>query len=177
MADSKKALMIARTEEYLNLHRQDSERYPANIAAVAKFIPVARRLFYKTDPEIEALIAKIEAANRSRPPAALPAATLTSEDAGLRNLGDDDLAEEVARTVRRATWAMQRWLGIAKRAPDISEAAMVAAYLDEALRQSRKAHVDLVALVQEVQERDAGTSRIPEPASDQLKESDLFGDV
>jgi hypothetical protein len=151
MAESKKALMIRRTAEYLALHSDDPAAYPATVKDVAAFVPVSRRLFYKADPEIHQLVADIEAADAAN--AAGPVLALTSEGDGLRHLSADDLERDIEQTVRKAVWAMRRWVGIAERSESVAEAPMLAAYLEEALREGQRVRAQLDPLIAELQRR------------------------
>lgn len=151
---SKKALMIQRTEEYLELHRGDPAAYPMTVEAVAAFIPVARRLFYKNDPDIEALLSRIRSAE------ALPSSAAgrsPDRDDGA-SLDDAALERAIGQVVIRSVWAMQKFIGHHKGTRAAVEAALAAHDLDELLGTLAGCQQSLRALAKEYERRRRSTA-------------------
>jgi len=146
------------------LHAHEPQAFPVNIKANAEFVPVSRKLFYKAGPEIQALLRRIADADRAvgdsnehtKP-------LLVSEDDanGVGYLSDRDIETEIKQTVAREVWALKRRIGIAERSEredGVHGTAIVAAYLDKALREARRAHEDLGPLVTEFTNRRQATA-------------------
>lgn len=163
---SKKGLMIARTTEYLALHKEAPERYPRNVEAVAAFVPCSRTLFYKSDPEIQALVDSIQV-DVSTDGGGAPLA-LTPEAEGATLLAEADLEAEVTQAVSRAVWAMQRFVGQHQDSEDGPRGAALAAYdLDTTVHTLRRIQADLAPLVEEVERRQrAAVGRASSPPPD-----------
>jgi hypothetical protein len=67
---AKSGLLISRTQEWLILHEHAPQEYPLQIRRIAAHVPCSPTLFYdQEDPEIIAVMAKIEAAKRAARPA------------------------------------------------------------------------------------------------------------
>ena len=163
MAESKKPLMLERGAEYLELVRADPAEHPAEIKAMAEYVGVSRRLFYKADPAIQKLVADLEdLRDRVRPEAALE---LKSEDHGMDVLTDTELAGEIDKAVQRAVWAMKKFIGQRSRGDASAEASLVGYDLDVCLGQLRSIRQDLHPLVDELQRR-ASREPAPPPTSD-----------
>ncbi|MBW3629503.1 MAG: hypothetical protein KY464_09415, partial [Gemmatimonadetes bacterium] len=126
---NKKALMIQRTQEYLELHRASPAEHPLNVEAVAAFVPVSRRLFYKDDADIAALLDLIRPVQAHAP----ATSAVRGPEEGAGDLSDDVLQHEISRIVARAVWAMQRFVGHHKDPRGAGEAALAAHDLDEAI--------------------------------------------
>lgn len=91
--------------------------------AVAGFLPCSRTLFYKSNPEIQALADHIQAhapVDQERP-------TLTPEAQGAALLAEADLEAEITRVVSRAVWAMQKFVNQHRDSDDGPEGASLAA--------------------------------------------------
>jgi hypothetical protein len=114
----------------LDLHRNDLAGYPLTVEAVATFIPVARRLFYKDDPEIASLLDRIRRPSGEGPstPARIP------EQPEVGDLDNSALEQDIAKVVACAVWAMQKYVGHLKAAVNRAvEAALAAHDPDEVL--------------------------------------------
>lgn len=168
---SKKALMIARTAEYLKLHQENPEKYPRHVEAVAAFVPCSRTLFYKSDPQIQALVEQIQAQVLV---VGAPQA-LSSDAEGATLLAQIDLEAEITQAVNRAVWAMQKFVAQHRNSDDGPKAAALAAYdLDTTIHTLQRVNADLAPLVEEVERRQrAGVIR--GRSNSAVSENDLFG--
>jgi hypothetical protein len=156
MSASKKPHMIAKTAEYLQLHRQDPDKYPANVKAVALFAGVSRRLFHKTppDPEIEKLVDDINTAaegTSNQTPAVLELSPPNEPHAAL---SETELETSINRQIERARWAMQKFLSREKHASGPAESPLTAFDLDDCISQLHAARAELRPLVIEMESRD-----------------------
>ncbi len=141
MAASAKEELIRRTDEYLTVdHVHDPVKHPAEIKAIAAKIGVARGTFYnwlrKGDPEIEALVKRIEAADeKAKAARGKPSLDLSSPSASVTaGLSDAELEREIGDGLRRAAWAMKGFVSTVERASDIAEAPLLMAELDAKVR-------------------------------------------
>jgi hypothetical protein len=151
MARSKKPLMLERGAEYLGLVRSDPEEHPAEIKALAEYVGVSRRLFYKADPDIQKLVADLEELRESaRAEAALE---LEPAEDGFDGLSDAELAAEIDRAVQRAVWAMRKFVGQRSRGNASAEASLVAYDLDVCMGQLRAIQQDLRPQIAEFERR------------------------
>jgi|GEM_PF-2719359 len=170
---SKKSLMIKRTEEHLDLHRGDPATYPLNVEAVAAFVPVSRRLFYKNDPEIEALLDHIPSgASTNRAPASAEATEQTDA------MEDSTLDRTIDQVVARAVWTMQKFVGHHKGTPRTVEAALAAHDLDEAIGTLLRYQRELAPLVTEYcrrQKEPVGFEQVEVPPNSQLSLLPILG--
>lgn len=155
---SKKSLLLERTEEYLALHQQDPERYPATIDAAAEFVPCSRTLFYKSDPEIQEIADRLREAGEP----VTEDLVLTREDDTLEVLTDGDLEKETEQTIRRAVLAMQKFLGQHGRPGRPVEGVLAAYDLAVVLGTLQRVQADLKPLVAEQQRRERDRTRMPE---------------
>ena len=156
MAESKKPLMLERGAEYLDLVRSSPAEHPAEIKAMAEYVGVSRRLFYKADPDIQKLVADLEDLRDSaRPEAALE---FEPEGPGFEALTDAELAGEVDRAAQRAVWAMRKFVGQRARGAASAEASLVAYDLDVCMGQLRAIQQDLRPRVAELERRKGSAS-------------------
>ena len=158
---SKLALMQARTGEYIALAATDPSAYPITIERIADFVPVARRLFYKTDPNTRALLAQIDEAKRlqraagPRTPTGMPGQTGGAEttDPAESRLREEQLRREIEQVVSDSTRVMQRYVAQRKRAPNADEAPLALFDLEETVAVLHKHISQLTPLVREDQRR------------------------
>jgi len=171
MAESKKPLMLERGAEYLDLVRSSPAEHPAEIKAMAEYVGVSRRLFYKADPDIQKLVADLEDLRDSaRTEAALE---FEPADHAFDILTDTELAAEVDRAVQRAVWAMRKFVGQRARGSASAEASLVAYDLDVCMGQLRAIQQDLRPRVAELERRKGAA-----PGGTQADEMPtLFGDT
>lgn len=152
MAESKKPLMMQRGAEYLELVRTAPHDHPAEVKALAEFVGVSRRLFYKPDPEIQQLVSELEDLRERR----VPALSETPEDAAIEAVPETELAIQIDRATERVVWAMKKFVGQRARGRASEEASLVAYDLDVCMGQLRAAQQDLRPLVAELSRRSVG---------------------
>ena len=152
MAESKKQIMLTKGREYVALIRKDRGAYPPEIKAMAEYVGVSRRLFYKADPEIQKIVSTVEALRIEAE--AKSALELVSEGSDLGSISYDELAEESERIIRRVTWAMQRFIGQRSTGTGaLDEIALVVYDLDTCVSQIGSARRDLGGIAEEVGRR------------------------
>lgn len=127
-ARSKLPLMRRRTLEYLELAARDPESYPISVEAVADFVPVGRRIFYKQQPGYRALLERIVDAKRAfeaakNKPAAPPQAVAPVFSAS--QLTDEQLTRSIERLATESTWGAQRFVGQRKRVTGVDAAPLL----------------------------------------------------
>ena len=141
--------MLQRGAEYLELVRTAPHDHPAEVKALAEFVGVSRRLFYKADPEIQQLVSELEDLRDRQPPALLE----SPEDAAVEAVPMAMLETQVDRAVERVVWAMKKFVGQRARGRASDEASLVAYDLDVCMGQLRAAQHDLRPLVAELNRR------------------------
>lgn len=156
---SRLPLMRLRTCEYLRLAIAEPKRHPVSVEAIAEFVPVNRRIFYKAHPGYEALLNVILAVREGRtsildalsvlgggtlvlpiegregadgatsPPRGGAEGDTRTPSAGLT---DEQLGREIGQTVTQATWALQRFVGQRKRTSSVDDAPLVLHDMEQA---------------------------------------------
>lgn len=163
MSKAKTSLILARGGEYLEQVKADPSAHPPEIKAMAQYVGVARRLFYKADPGIQKLVSQLEEL-RERMAEMPQALVLTPDDPehAYTDFGMEDLNREIEMTLERAVWAAKKFVAQRSRGSAPAEAPLAAYDLDICLGQFRAAQHELRPLVVELGRR-TGAPSVPSP--------------